>query len=108
MTAATIIDFPARPEGRPSNAALQMENRILRATAERMAEDRVELDAELHAHVSERIEAAAMVLDLARRAQRLTAAGHSPAVHLHAIERVALREQMRAMSSHGPDLGGAA
>lgn len=95
MTAAPIIDFPARPEGRPSNAALQMENRTLRAAVERMAEEREELDAELHAHVSERIENAAALLDLARRAQRYVSAGYSPATHLDAIERLALREQAR-------------
>ena len=96
MTAAPILDFPARPEGRPSNAALQMENRTLRAAVEQLSEERDELDVELHAVVTERLEAAAALLDHARRAQRLVAAGHAPTMHLDAIERLALREQVRA------------
>ena len=91
MTAA-VLTFPVRQEGRPSNAVLQMENRSLRAAVDRMAEQRDEMTVELRTHVSERI-AAAAVLDLARRAQRLTGAGYSPASHLDSIERIALREQ---------------
>lgn len=84
MTAerATVIDFPARSEGRPSNAALQMENRTLRAALADITDDRDELDAELHAYVTERLAVAAEMVALARRGQIALAAGRSPAAQI--------------------------
>ena len=91
-----MLTLPARPEGRPSNARLQLENVTLRAEVDRLAEERAELDMELHAHVTERLRFAAEVLALSRHGQLLIAAGHRPAQALHDLEARALREQLRA------------
>lgn len=96
MTAATLIDFPTRPEGRPSNAALQMENRTLRAAIDALTEERDELDAELRSWIDERLETAAAFLAFSRRGQVALGNGYSPARQLDDIERLALREQVRA------------
>lgn len=96
--APVLIDFPTRPEGRPSNAALSLENRTLRAAIADLTEERDELAEELAAFVSERIAAATESVRLARRAQRFVAAGWSPTQHLLDIEALGLREQRRALS----------
>ena len=97
MSLAAVIDFP-RPEGRPSNAALQMENRTLRAAIADLTEERDELADELSAYLAERIEMAASVVALSRRGQVALANHASPARHLDALERIGLREQQRAAS----------
>lgn len=96
MTAATLIDFPTRPEGRPSNAALQMENRGLRHAIATLTEERDELAEELASFVSERIAVASETVRLARRGQRFVAAGWNPTQHLVEMEAIGLREQRRA------------
>jgi len=107
MTAtATILEFP-RAEGRPSNAALQFENRTLRAALDAAAEEREEMSVELQAQASERNAFASAVLALARRGQIAVAAGYRPTHLLLDIERAALREQQRAAAMR-PDMGGAA
>lgn len=107
MTAtATILEFP-RPEGRPSNAALQFENRTLRAALESAIEERDEMLVELQAQTTERHSFASCVLALARRGQMAMSAGYRPAHILLDLERAALREQNRAAAMR-PDMGGAA
>lgn len=100
---AEVLAFPSRSEGRPSNAALILENRVLRATVDTLTTERDELDAELHAHVTERLAAAATVLDLSRKAQRFVAAGYRPTQALLDIERLAYREQTRALAARTPE-----
>ena len=101
MTA--LIALPARREGRPSNAALQLENRTLRRVIDDLSEERDELDMELRSWTTERVRAAALIVDMARRGQVALAAGHSPAVHLDTIERIATREAVRAFAARLPD-----
>lgn len=96
MSASALIQFAPRPEGRPSNAALQLEVRTLRNAVATLAEERDDLDVELQAHIAERIAAASETLALARRAMVAVAAGYRPTQQLVAIERLALREQLRA------------
>lgn len=100
---ATILAFPVRPEGRPSNATLSAENRALRTAVETLTTERDELDAELTAWVSERIAVASETAALARRGRLLADAGRSPVAYLDAITRLAHREQVRAMSARATE-----
>lgn len=93
---ASVLAFAPRPEGRPSYASLQLEVRTLRNAVATLTEERDDLDVELQAQVSERIAAASETLALARRAMVAVAAGYRPTQQLVAIERLALREQLRA------------
>lgn len=97
MTAALAPVIPLHREpGRPSNAALQLENRTLRAALERVTEERDDLDDELSAYVAERLANAGRIVNLSRRAQRFVAAGWRPTQHLLELEELGLREQVRA------------
>ena len=96
--ALTLIGLPERQLGRPSNAALTLENRTLRAAIADLTEERDELAEELAAYVTERIAFAADVVALSRRGQVALAAGYRPAQQLVEMERIAHREQVRALS----------
>lgn len=103
-----LIRFP-RPEGRPSNAALQSEVRALRHAVATISDERDELDAELTAWVDERVRAASETVALARRGRMLLDAGRDPRAMLDAIATLNHRERVRALSARTvDDQGGAA
>lgn len=81
---ADLIPFAPRP-GRPS-----------RATLAALRERNADLAADLRVAADERIEAATLIVALARRARMAAAAGASPVPMLDAIERIAGREHRRA------------
>jgi hypothetical protein len=86
----------ARPAGRPSNAALTLEARTLRAALADVTEDRDDVADELIAYVNERRRVAAELLSIARQGQRAIALGWRPTQALQELERLAHREQLRA------------
>lgn len=81
---ADLIPFAPRP-GRPSGATLA-------ALRERNAD----LADDLRVAADERIEAATLIVALARRARMAAAAGASPVALLGSIEATARREHARA------------
>ena len=100
MTAPALALIPGgkRQPGRPSNAALQLENRGLRAALADITEERDDLADELAAYLAERIGLATDVLALSRRGQVALAAGYRPTQQLVDIETKAQRDLIRARS----------
>jgi hypothetical protein len=94
---ALAIAAPAHV-GRPSNAELTLRCHVLAAEVARLEQDRSDLVAEIAAYAIERAAAAADLLLAARRGQAHVAAGARPTMQLLEVERIALREQHRALS----------
>jgi len=97
MSATALLDAP-RPVGRPSNAELTLRSHVLAGEVERLTEDRDDLVVELSAYATERLVSASQTVALARAGQRAIAAGHNPTQMLLDLERIGLRDQLRALA----------